>query len=255
MQIDGKVFIVTGGGSGLGAGVARLLHGKGARVVLADINEDAGRATAETLGHNALFVKTDVTSEADGAAAISAAVDKFGHLHGLINCAGIAPGEKVLGREGPHRLESFARAVGINLIGTFNMVRLAAAAMEKEAPGDDGERGVIVNTASVAAFDGQIGQAAYSASKGGVVAMTLPIARELARHGIRVVAIAPGIFETPMMAGMPQEVQDSLGKSVPFPQRLGKPEEFAALVQHICENRMLNGEVIRLDGALRMGAR
>lgn len=255
MLIDGKVFIVTGGGSGLGAGVARLLHGKGARVVLADINEDAGRAMAETLGSNALFVKTDVTSETDGAAAVSAAVDTFGHLHGLVNCAGIAPGEKVLGREGPHRLDSFARAVGINLIGTFNMVRLAAAAMEKEAPGEDGERGVIINTASVAAFDGQVGQAAYSASKGGVVAMTLPIARELARHGIRVVAIAPGIFETPMMAGMPQEVQESLGKSVPFPQRLGKPEEFAALVQHICENRMLNGEVIRLDGALRMGAR
>lgn len=255
MQIDGKVFIVTGGGSGLGAGVARLLHDKGARVVLADINEDAGRTTAETLGKNALFVKTDVTSEADGTAAVSAAIEAFGHLHGLVNCAGIAPGEKVLGREGPHRLDSFARAVGINLIGTFNMVRLAAAAMEKEAPGEDGERGVIINTASVAAFDGQVGQAAYSASKGGVVAMTLPIARELARHGIRVVAIAPGIFETPMMAGMPQEVQDSLGKSVPFPQRLGKPEEFAALVQHICENRMLNGEVIRLDGALRMGAR
>lgn len=255
MLIDGKVFIVTGGGSGLGAGVARLLHGKGARVVLADINEDAGRAMAEALGNNALFVKTDVTSEIDGAAAISAAVDTFGNLHGLVNCAGIAPGEKVLGREGPHRLDSFARAVGINLIGTFNMVRLAAAAMEKEAPGEDGERGVIINTASVAAFDGQVGQAAYSASKGGVVAMTLPIARELARHGIRVVAIAPGIFETPMMAGMPQEVQESLGKSVPFPQRLGKPEEFAALVQHICENRMLNGEVIRLDGALRMGAR
>ncbi|MBP1872227.1 NAD(P)-dependent dehydrogenase (short-subunit alcohol dehydrogenase family) [Ensifer adhaerens] len=255
MLIDGKVFIVTGGGSGLGAGVARLLHGNGARVVLADINEDAGQAMAEALGNNALFVKTDVTSEAEGAAAVSAAVDTFGHLHGLVNCAGIAPGEKVLGREGPHRLESFARAVGINLIGTFNMVRLAAAAMEKEAPGEDGERGVIINTASVAAFDGQVGQAAYSASKGGVVAMTLPIARELARHGIRVVAIAPGIFETPMMAGMPQEVQDSLGKSVPFPQRLGKPQEFAALVQHICENRMLNGEVIRLDGALRMGAR
>lgn len=255
MQIDGKVFIVTGGGSGLGAGVARLLHGKGARVVLADINEDAGRAMAEALGQNVLFVKTDVTSEADGAAAVAAAIDTFGHLHGLVNCAGIAPGEKVLGREGPHRLESFARAVGINLVGTFNMVRLAASAMEKETPGEDGERGVIINTASVAAFDGQVGQAAYSASKGGVVAMTLPIARELARHGIRVVAIAPGIFETPMMAGMPQEVQDSLGKSVPFPQRLGKPEEFAALVQHICENRMLNGEVIRLDGALRMGAR
>ncbi|MEI3851112.1 MULTISPECIES: 3-hydroxyacyl-CoA dehydrogenase [Ensifer] len=255
MLIDGKVFIVTGGGSGLGAAVARRLHGEGARVVLADVNAEAGQKMAGELGINALFQKTDVTNEADGAAAVAAALDRFGHLHGLVNCAGIAPGEKVLGRDGPHRLESFSRAVGINLIGTFNMLRLASEAIQREEPGEDGERGVIVNTASVAAFDGQIGQAAYAASKGGVVSMTLPIARELARYGIRVVAIAPGIFETPMMAGMPQEVQDSLGKSVPFPQRLGKPEEFAALVQHICENRMLNGEVIRLDGALRMGAR
>ncbi|MDK1481886.1 SDR family oxidoreductase [Sinorhizobium sp. 6-117] len=198
---------------------------------------------------------TDVTSEAEGEAAVAVALESFGHLHGLVNCAGIAPGEKVLGRDGPHRLESFTRAIGINLVGTFNMIRLAAAAIAKEEPDDGGARGVIINTASVAAFDGQIGQAAYSASKGGVVAMTLPIARELARFGIRVVSIAPGIFETPMMAGMPQEVQDSLGKSVPFPPRLGRPAEYAALVRHICENDMLNGEVIRLDGALRMGAR
>jgi NAD(P)-dependent dehydrogenase (short-subunit alcohol dehydrogenase family) len=179
-------------------------------------------------------------------------MDQFGHLHGLVNCAGIAPGEKVLGREGPHALASFTRAIGINLIGTFNMIRLAAEAIAKQEPDAGGGRGVIINTASIAAYDGQIGQAAYAASKGGVVSMTLPIARELARHGIRVVTIAPGIFETPMMAGLPQDVQDSLGASVPFPSRLGRPQEFAALAQHIIENDMLNGEVIRLDGALRM---
>ena len=179
----------------------------------------------------------------------------FGHLNGLVNCAGVAPGEKILGRERPHHLASFAKAININLIGSFNMLRLAAAAIAREEPGVDGERGVIVNTASVAAYDGQIGQAAYAASKAGIVGLTLPAARELARYGIRVVTIAPGIFETPMMAGMPQEVQDSLGKSVPFPSRLGRPAEYAALVKHICENTMLNGEVIRLDGALRMGAR
>jgi len=255
MLIADKVFLVTGGGSGLGAAVARSLAGAGARVVIADINADSGSATAADLGSNARFVRADVTNEEDGAAAVNLALDAFGHLHGLVNCAGVAPGEKVLGRDGPHRLESFARAVSINLVGTFNMIRLAAAAIEREAPDVEGERGVIISTASVAAFEGQIGQAAYSASKGGVAAMTLPIARELARYGIRVVSIAPGIFATPMMAGMPQEVQDSLGKSVPFPPRLGRPEEFASLVRHICENTMLNGEVIRLDGALRMGAR
>ncbi|MDK1494202.1 3-hydroxyacyl-CoA dehydrogenase [Sinorhizobium sp. 7-81] len=255
MLIRDKVFLVTGGGSGLGAAVARALVADGASVVIADVNVDAGSAMAAELGENARFAPTDVTSEAEGEAAVAVALESFGHLHGLVNCAGIAPGEKVLGRDGPHRLESFTRAIGINLIGTFNMIRLAAAAIAKEEPDRDGARGVIINTASVAAFDGQIGQAAYSASKGGVVAMTLPIARELARFGIRVVSIAPGIFETPMMAGMPQEVQDSLGKSVPFPPRLGRPAEYAALVRHICENDMLNGEVIRLDGALRMGAR
>jgi NAD(P)-dependent dehydrogenase (short-subunit alcohol dehydrogenase family) len=196
-----------------------------------------------------------VTQEADGQAAVRLALDTFGHLHGLVNCAGVAPGEKVVGRDGPHRLDSFARAISINLIGTFNMIRLAADAMSREEPNADGQRGVIVNTASIAAFDGQIGQAAYAASKGGVAALTLPVARELARHGIRVVTIAPGIFETPMMAGLPADVQESLGRTVPFPPRLGKPSEYAALVRHICENPMLNGEVIRLDGALRMPPR
>jgi NAD(P)-dependent dehydrogenase (short-subunit alcohol dehydrogenase family) len=255
MQIKNRVFIVTGGGSGLGAAVARTLVANGTQVVVADIDRAAGEAIAVELGDNLRFAPTDVTSETDGKAAVQLALDSFGHLHGLVNCAGVAPGEKVLGREGPHRLESFARAVSINLIGTFNMVRLAADAIVKEMPGEDGERGVIVNTASIAAYDGQIGQAAYAASKGGVLALTLPIARELARYGVRVVTIAPGIFETPMMADMPQDVQDSLGKSVPFPSRLGRPPEYAALVQHICENTMLNGEVIRLDGALRMAPR
>jgi NAD(P)-dependent dehydrogenase (short-subunit alcohol dehydrogenase family) len=255
MQIKNRVFIVTGGGSGLGAAVARTLVAAGAQVVIADIDRAAGQAIAAELGDNLRFAPTDVTSEADGKAAVQLALDSFGHLHGLVNCAGVAPGEKVLGRDGPHRLESFARAVSINLIGTFNMIRLAADAIVKEMPGEDGERGVIVNTASIAAYDGQIGQAAYAASKGGVVALTLPVARELARYGVRVVTIAPGIFETPMMAGLPQDVQDSLGQGVPFPPRLGRPPEYAALVRHICENTMLNGEVIRLDGALRMPPR
>ncbi|OBZ94933.1 3-hydroxy-2-methylbutyryl-CoA dehydrogenase [Pararhizobium polonicum] len=255
MLIAGKVFVVTGGGSGLGAASARLLVEAGARVIIADINSEAGGQVARELGASARFVRTDVTSETDGLAAVNAALETFGHLHGLVNCAGVAPGEKVLGRDGPHRLENFARAIGINLIGTFNMIRLAASIIQRQEPDSDGERGVIVNTASVAAFDGQIGQAAYAASKGGVVGMTLPIARELARYGIRVVSIAPGIFETPMMAGMPPETQEALGKSVPFPPRLGRPAEFAALVRHICENNMLNGEVIRLDGALRMAPR
>jgi NAD(P)-dependent dehydrogenase (short-subunit alcohol dehydrogenase family) len=255
MLIRGKTFVVTGGGSGLGAAVARLLVGEDGNVVIADVNADAGAGIASELGTGAAFIQTDVTQEKDAQAAIDMALDRFGHLHGLVNCAGVAPGEKVLGRDGPHRLDSFARTIAINLVGTFNMIRLAAAAIEKQEPGADGERGIVVSTASVAAFDGQIGQAAYAASKGGVAAMTLPIARELARFGIRVVTIAPGIFQTPMMAGMPQEVQDSLGRSVPFPARLGKPAEFAALVRHICENVMLNGEIIRLDGALRMAPR
>lgn len=255
MQISTHVFVVTGAGSGLGAAVARRLVAEGGRVVIVDVNADAGEAIAAELGAAAIFRRTDVTSEADGAAAIAAALTAFGRLDGLINCAGVAPGEKVVGRDGPHGLDRFARAVSINLIGTFNMLRLAADAMAKGEAGEDGERGVIVNTASIAAFDGQIGQAAYAASKAGVVGLTLPVARELARSGIRCVTIAPGIFATPMMAGMPQEVQDSLGANVPFPSRLGKPEEYAALVVHILENRMLNGEVIRLDGALRMAPR
>lgn len=255
MKIEGRVFLVTGGGSGLGAAVARMVVDNGGRVVLVDINADAGAAMAAELGDAARFQRADVSSEADGKAAVQLALDRFGHVHGLVNCAGVAPGEKVIGREGPHRLDSFVRGITINLIGTFNMLRLAADAMVKEEPDADGERGVIVNTASIAAFDGQIGQAAYAASKGGVAALTLPVARELARFGIRVLTIAPGIFETPMMAGLPQDVQDSLGKSVPFPSRLGRPSEYAALVKHICENSMLNGEVIRLDGALRMAPR
>jgi NAD(P)-dependent dehydrogenase (short-subunit alcohol dehydrogenase family) len=255
MQIKDKVFVVTGGGSGLGAAVARLLVAEGGKIVIADVNVAAGEAMAAELGESARFLATDVTNDEQGQAAVACALDAFGHLNGLVNCAGVAPGEKILGREGPHHLASFAKAININLIGSFNMLRLAAAAIAREEPGVDGERGVIVNTASVAAYDGQIGQAAYAASKAGIVGLTLPAARELARYGIRVVTIAPGIFETPMMAGMPQEVQDSLGKSVPFPSRLGRPAEYAALVKHICENTMLNGEVIRLDGALRMGAR
>ena len=255
MQIAGKAFIVTGGGSGLGAAVTEWLVVEGASVLIADINVEGGEMVAARLGQRAAFLRTDVTEEDDGRAAIDTALSRFERLHGLVNCAGIAPGEKVLGRDGPHGLESFARAIAINLTGTFNMIRLAAEAMAKNEPDADGNRGAIVNTASVAAFDGQIGQAAYAASKGGVAAMTLPIARELARHGIRVVTIAPGIFETPMMAGMPAEVQESLGKSVPYPSRLGRPDEFADLVQHIIENDYLNGEVIRLDGALRMAPR
>lgn len=253
MQIEDKVFAVTGGGSGLGAAVAAMVVGAGGRVVLVDVNAAAGTAQAEALGPQARFARADVTQEADGRAAVALALSAFGRLDGLVNCAGIAPGEKILGREGPHRLDSFARAISINLIGTFNMLRLAAEAIAANDPGPGGERGVIINTASIAAFDGQIGQAAYAASKGGVAALTLPAARELARSGIRVVTIAPGIFRTPMMAGLPVEVQDSLGAAVPFPPRLGDPAEYAALVRHICENQMLNGEVIRLDGALRMG--
>ncbi len=255
MQIRDHVFLVTGAASGLGAATARMVVNEGGRVVAADLNRAGGEAIAGELGAAACFVATDVTSEADAQAAVELARTSFGHLHGLVNCAGIAPAERIVGREGAHRLDIFTKAVNINLIGTFNMMRLAAEAMAKEDAGEDGERGVIVNTASVAAFDGQIGQAAYAASKGGVTALTLPAARELARHGIRVVTIAPGIFATPMMAGFTEEVQQALGKSVPFPPRLGRPEEFAALVKQICENQMLNGETIRLDGALRMAPR
>ncbi|MBD9516524.1 3-hydroxyacyl-CoA dehydrogenase [Pseudomonas sp. PDM22] len=256
MQIQNKVFLITGGGSGLGAATAKLLVSAGAKVVLADVNAEAGAAQTAELGEaNARFIRTDVCSEADAKAAVQLALDAFGALHGLANCAGVAPAEKVIGRNGVHGLESFTRTININLIGTFNMLRLAAEAMAGNEPDAGGERGIIINTASVAAFDGQIGQAAYSASKSAVVGMTLPIARELARSGIRVMTIAPGIFETPMMAAMPQEVRDSLGASVPFPPRLGRPDEYAALARHIIENTMLNGEVIRLDGAIRMAAK
>ena len=255
MQIRDHVFIVTGGGSGLGAATSRMIAAEGGRVVLADVNETAGREAAASLGEQAVFVRTDVTQEADGEAVIAEALSRFGGLHGLVNCAGIVAGERVLGRDGPHALASFARVINVNLVGAFNMMRLAADAMAKGEPNEGGERGIIVNTASVAAFDGQIGQAAYSASKAGIVGLALPIARELARYGIRVMSIAPGIFETPMMAGMTQEVQDALGRSVPFPSRLGKPAEYAALAVHICENVMINGECIRLDGSLRMAPR
>jgi NAD(P)-dependent dehydrogenase (short-subunit alcohol dehydrogenase family) len=252
MQIKDSVFIITGGASGLGAGTGRMLVEQGGKVVLADLNEAAGNALAAELGANARFVTTNVADEASAKACVAAALAAFGGLHGLVNCAGIAPAEKVLGRNGPHSLDVFAKTVTVNLVGSFNMIRLASEAMSQGTPNAAGERGVIVSTASVAAYDGQIGQAAYAASKGGVVGMTLPIARELARFGIRVMTIAPGIFETPMLLGMPQEVQDALGKMVPFPSRLGKPAEYAALVRHIVENEMLNGEVIRLDGAIRM---
>ncbi|MFB2531633.1 SDR family NAD(P)-dependent oxidoreductase [Paracoccus sp. p3-h83] len=244
--------MITGGGSGLGAAVAQMVVDGGGRAVLLDVNDQAGQAVAERLGPAALFVKTDVTQDADGQAAVAAALSAFGRVDVMVNCAGVAPGEKVLGKNGPHRLDSFARAIQINLIGTFNMLRLAADAMAKNDPGPGGERGVIINTASIAYQDGQIGQCAYAASKGGVASLTLPAARELARTGIRVMAIAPGIFGTPMMAGLPVEVQESLGATVPFPPRLGDPAEYAALVRHIVENQMLNGEVIRIDGALRM---
>jgi len=250
MQIKNSVFLVTGGASGLGAATARMAAENGAKVVIADMQADAGEKLAKELG--ARFVKTDVTSEAEGKAAVATALEAFGGLQVLVNCAGIAIAERTLGKEAPHDLARFIRVVSVNLIGTFNMIRLAADAMAKAGPNASGERGVIVNTASVAAYDGQIGQAAYAASKGGIVSMTLPIARDLANVGIRVVTIAPGLFQTPMMAALPPEVQESLGKSVPFPPRLGRPDEYAALAQHIVENEMLNGETIRLDGALRM---
>ena len=252
MQIKDSVFIVTGGASGLGAGAARRLVAQGGKVVLADLNAAAGGAMVTELGVNARFVETNVADEASAQACVAAAVETFGGVHGLMNCAGIVIGEKTVGKDGPHALTNFRRVIDINLVGTFNMIRLAADAMSKNALNAEGERGVIVNTASVAAFDGQIGQVAYAASKAGIVGMTLPIARDLSRSGIRVMTIAPGIFETPMVAGMPPEVQEALGKMVPFPPRLGRPAEFAALACHIVENPMLNGEVIRLDGAIRM---
>lgn len=251
MRIAGSTFIVTGGGSGLGRATAESLAASGAKVVVADLGGEAPEGGR--------FVEADVTDEAAVRSAVEAA-EELGGPDGLVNCAGIGPPEKVLGKHGPHGLDSFTKVVQVNLVGTFNAIRLAAEAMARREPsgetfGGDGERGVIVNTASVAAYEGQIGQAAYSASKGGIVSMTLPIARELSAHGIRVATIAPGLFDTPLLAGLPEEARDSLGKQVPFPSRLGTPEEYAALALHIVENRMINGEVIRLDGAIRMAPR
>ena len=249
MDISGKVFIVTGGASGLGEGTARMLAAAGGKVVVADLQVDRGQQVAGEMG--GVFVKCDVSQEADGQAAVEAAV-AMGKLMGLVNCAGIAPAVKTVGKDGAHPLTAFTKTITVNLIGSFNMIRLAAEAMCKNAPEATGERGVLISTASVAAYDGQIGQAAYAASKGGIVGMTLPIARDLARSGIRNMTIAPGIFGTPMLFGMPKEVQDALAAGVPFPSRLGTPDDYAKLVKHIIENEMLNGEVIRLDGAIRL---
>src|SRR5438309_3143152 len=253
MQIKNSVFLVTGGASGLGAATARMAAESGGKVVIADMQAEAGEKFAKEIG--ARFIRTDVTSEADGKAAVERALKEFGGLQVLVNCAGIAAAERTLGKEAPHDLERFTRVINVNLIGSFNMIRLAADAMAKAGPNAAGERGVIVNTASVAAFDGQIGQAAYSASKGGVVAMTLPVARDLSRLGVRVCTIAPDVFLTPMMMGLSAEARKSLGAQVPFPSRLGDPKEYAQLALQIVENHMLNGETIRLDGAIRMAPR
>ena len=252
MQLEGNTFIVTGGASGLGAATARMVVAGKGNVVIADLSERQGNELAAELGASARFVRTDVADEASAKAVVGAAVASFGALQGIVNCAGIVVGEKVVGKEGPHALATFARAINVNLVGSFNVTRIAADAMAKGTPNAEGERGVVVFCSSIAAFDGQIGQAAYSASKAGLVGMTLPIARELARHGIRVVTIAPGVFETPMVGQVPPEVAEALGKAVPFPPRLGRPAEFASLVREIIGNPMLNGEVIRLDGAIRM---
>jgi NAD(P)-dependent dehydrogenase (short-subunit alcohol dehydrogenase family) len=252
MQIPDRTFLVTGAGSGLGAATARALVGAGALVVLADIDDRAG-AVASSLGSRACFVKTDVADENAVQHAVDEAVSAFGGLHGAVSCAGIGIAVRTLGKTGPHPLDAFQRTLQVNLTGTFNVARLAAARMAQQPAEADGLRGVIVNTASIAAFDGQVGQVAYSASKGGVVGMTLPMARDLAPLGIRVVTIAPGLFDTPLLASLPEQVKQALGAQVPCPSRLGRPEEFAALVRHVVENDMLNGEVIRLDGALRMG--
>jgi len=255
MQIQGKIAIITGGASGLGGASARLLHAADAKVVILDVNAEAGQALAAELGATALYVHTDVTSSDSSEAAITRAHETFGSIDIAINCAGIGTPGRVLGRQGVLPLDTFTRVIQINLIGTFNIIRLAAAQMQINEPNDDGERGIIINTASIAAFDGQIGQPAYAASKAGVVGMTLPIARELASFGIRVMTIAPGLFDTPMLAGLPESARQSLGASVPFPPRLGRPEEYASMAKYIIENPMLNGETVRLDGALRMAPR
>jgi NAD(P)-dependent dehydrogenase (short-subunit alcohol dehydrogenase family) len=255
MQIEGKVAVITGGASGLGGASARLLHASGAKVVILDVNAEAGQALAEALGAAAAYIHTDVTSPDSAEAAIAQARETFGSIDVAINCAGIGTPGRVLGRQGVLPLDTFTRVIQINLVGTFNIIRLAAAQMQANEPNDDGERGVIINTASIAAFDGQIGQPAYAASKAGVVGMTLPIARELASFGIRVMTIAPGLFDTPMLAGLPEPARQSLGASVPFPPRLGRPEEYASMAKYMIENPMLNGETVRLDGALRMAPR
>lgn len=255
MRVAEHTFVITGGASGLGAATAEHLVTQGAAVVLLDINQSAVEAQAQRLGRNALGLACDICDAEQVQQALAAALKQFGALHGLINCAGIVGAQRILGRQGPHDLDDFARVLNINVIGSFNMLRLAAQVLASNEPNTQGERGVIINTASIAAYDGQLGQAAYAASKGAIVSLTLPAARELAGQGIRVMTIAPGIFETPMMAGMTEEVRASLSAGVPFPPRLGKPEEYAALAQHIIENSMLNGEVIRLDGALRMGVK
>jgi NAD(P)-dependent dehydrogenase (short-subunit alcohol dehydrogenase family) len=251
MQIQDRVFLVTGGSSGLGAACVRTLIGSGGKVVIADLNESAGEGLSKEFGGRCRFARADVTDETSVKNAVQTAL-QAGGLHGVVNCAGIAIAEKVLGKNGPHPLASFTKVININLVGTFNVIRLASEVMSKNEPTSAGERGVIINTASVAAYEGQIGQVAYSASKGGVVGMTLPIARELARYGVRVMTIAPGIFDTALLAGLPEPARISLGQQVPFPSRLGRPDEYAALVKHIIENEMLNGAVIRLDGAMRM---
>jgi NAD(P)-dependent dehydrogenase (short-subunit alcohol dehydrogenase family) len=252
MDLHNKSVLVSGGASGLGAACVRLLTQAGAKAIILDLNEEAGAALVKEVGTAARYVQANVTQEVDIQAAVKEAVDQFGALHIAINCAGIGAAEKTLGKRGPASLSTFTKVISVNLIGTFNVIRLAAAAMAENQPNDEGERGVIINTASVAAFDGQIGQAAYSASKGGIVGMTLPIARDLSSYGIRVVTIAPGLFDTPLLAGLPESARISLGQQVPFPSRLGRPDEYAALAKHIIENSMLNGEVIRLDGAIRL---
>lgn len=252
MRIAGSVFLIGGGASGLGAATARRLVEAGGKVLLADWNAEAGAALAQTLGAAARFVRTDVTQEEDVARAVEVAANELGGLHGVVNCAGVAYAGRIVGRDGPHPLQEFTRVVSVNLIGAFNVARLAAAQMALNPPTAEGERGVIVNTSSIAAYDGQIGQAAYAASKAGIAGMTLPLARDLGKLGIRVMAIAPGLFDTPLLGSLPEDGRRTMGQQTPFPPRLGQPEEFAALVAHIVENPMLNGEVIRLDGALRL---
>ncbi len=254
MQIKDNLFIVTGAASGLGSATAQMIVHEGGKVLMVDLNQEGGDQLAHSLGSNAKFIRADVSSE-DSAKQVFTLAQQWGSLRGLVNCAGIAPAVKVLGKEGPHPLDTFAKAIQVNLVGTFNMCRLAAELIATQPPLADNERGVLVNTASVAAFEGQIGQAAYSASKGGVVSMTIPMARELAKQGIRVLCVAPGIMETPMLTSFPQHIQDALGQTVPFPQRVGKPQEYADLVRYMFTNNYLNGEVIRLDGAIRLTAR